>query len=136
MDRVKKLTLREKNKNIEDFRSGDTVNVYVKVKEGEKERIQVYKGIVTKLQGSGVSRSFTVRKISAGVGVERSFPFSSPSVDKVQVVSYGEVRRSKLYYLRGLEGKAAKIDSELATSLGKAALAEAASAAAAETTAK
>lgn len=90
------------------------MNVFVKVKEGEKERVQLFKGTVIKLQGSGVQRSFTVRKISAGVGVERTFPFSSPALDKVELVATGKIRRSKLYYLRGLDGKAAKIESELA----------------------
>jgi len=102
------------NTKIQTFRSGDTVNVFVKVKEGEKERIQTYKGIVTKLQGSGAGRSFTVRKVSAGVGVERTFPFLSSILDKVELVSSGKTRRSKLYYLRDLDGKAAKIESELA----------------------
>jgi large subunit ribosomal protein L19 len=112
---VRRVTQRAANKNINTFKSGDTVNVYVKVKEGEKERVQVYKGIVTKIQGNGVAKSFTVRKISAGVGVERTFPFVSPSVDRVETVAHGKVRRSKLYFLRGLEGKAAKITSEIAT---------------------
>jgi large subunit ribosomal protein L19 len=102
------------NTKIQTFRSGDTVNVFVKVKEGEKERVQTYKGIVTKLQGSGAGRSFTVRKVSAGVGVERTFPFLSSILDKVELVSSGKTRRSKLYYLRNLDGKAAKIESELA----------------------
>jgi large subunit ribosomal protein L19 len=103
------------NANIAKFRSGDTVNVFVKVREGEKERVQLYKGVVTKIQGAGNSKSFTVRKISAGVGVERTFPFASSVVDKVELVSHGEVRRSRLFYLRKRKGKAAKIDSELAT---------------------
>lgn len=102
-------------KSFPDFRAGDTVEVHVKVKEGEKERVQLYRGIVLRLQGKGISRSFTVRKISDGVGVERTFPFTSPSVDKVELISNGQVRRSKLYYLRRLEGKAAKVKSELAT---------------------
>ena len=114
-DIVRRVTKKAANQNISKFNPGDTVNVYVKVKEGEKERTQLYKGIVTKIQGSGSSRSFTVRKISAGVGVERTFPFASPSVEKVELVNIGKVRRAKLYYLRGLEGKAAKINSELAT---------------------
>lgn len=112
---LRRVSMRPVNKNIQTFSSGDTVNVYVKVKEGEKERVQVYKGLVIRLQGSGAMRSFTVRKISAGVGVERTFPFSSPALDRVELVSIGQVRRSKLYYLRDLDGKAAKIDSELAT---------------------
>ncbi len=112
---VRRVSVKPANKNIQAFGSGDTVNVYVKVKEGEKERVQLYKGIVTKIQGSGAAKSFTVRKISAGVGVERTFPFSSPALDKVELVNVGKVRRSKLYFLRSLEGKAAKIESELVT---------------------
>lgn len=111
---VRKVTMKPTRKEIPNFRAGDTLNVFVKVREGEKERVQLYKGIVTKIQGSGVAKSFTVRKISAGVGVERTFPFLSPAVDRVEVVNLGKVRRAKLYYLRGLEGKAAKVESELA----------------------
>ncbi len=110
---VRRVTLREVNKSIPTFHPGDTVGVYVKVKEGEKERVQLYKGVVTKIQGSGTAKSFTVRKISAGVGVERTFPFRSPILDKVEVVTTGKIRRAKLYYLRDLDGKAAKIESEL-----------------------
>jgi large subunit ribosomal protein L19 len=110
---VRRVTAQKKNPQVAEFRAGDTVNVFVKVKEGEKERVQVYKGIVTKLQGAGAARSFTVRKISAGVGVERTFPFTSPAIEKVELLNIGQVRRAKLYYLRGLEGKAAKIESEL-----------------------
>lgn len=102
-------------KSFPNFRAGDTVEVHVKVKEGEKERVQLYRGIVIRLQGKGVARSFTVRKISDGVGVERTFPFVSPSVEKIELISNGQVRRSKLYYLRRLEGKAAKVKSELAS---------------------
>lgn len=116
---VRRVSVKAANKNIQTFNSGDTVNVFVKVKEGEKERVQLYKGIVTKIQGSGAAKSFTVRKISAGVGVERTFPFSSPALDKVELVNVGKVRRSKLYFLRSLEGKAAKIESELATTAKK-----------------
>jgi large subunit ribosomal protein L19 len=112
---VRRVSVKAANKNIQAFSSGDTVNVFVKVKEGEKERVQLYKGIVTKIQGSGAQKTFTVRKISAGVGVERTFPFASPALDKVELVNIGKVRRSKLYYLRALEGKAAKIESELVT---------------------
>ncbi|WP_374033170.1 50S ribosomal protein L19 [Bdellovibrio bacteriovorus] len=113
---VRRVSVKAANKNIQSFNSGDTVNVFVKVKEGEKERVQLYKGIVTKIQGSGAAKSFTVRKMSAGVGVERTFPFASPALDKVEIVNMGKVRRSKLYYLRDLKGKAAKIESELVTS--------------------
>jgi large subunit ribosomal protein L19 len=114
-DIVRDVTLKtiEKNKNIADFKSGDTVGVYVKVREGDKERIQLYKGVVLKVQGSGIGRAFTVRKISAGVGVERTFPFSSPIVDRVELISRGKVRRSRLYFLRALKGKAARLTSEL-----------------------
>lgn len=121
---VRRVTQRAANKNINAFKSGDTVNVYVKVKEGEKERVQLYKGVVTKIQGNGVAKSFTVRKISAGVGVERTFPFVSPALDRVEIVSHGKVRRSKLYFLRDLDGKAAKITSELASAKDQAAAAE------------
>lgn len=125
---IRRLTVKPISQSIQAFRAGDTVNVYVKVKEGEKERVQLFKGTVTKIQGSGAMKAFTVRKISAGVGVERTFPFISPSVDRVELVSTGKVRRAKLYYLRDLDGKAAKIKSELAHQPGdqeKAATAEA-----------
>jgi large subunit ribosomal protein L19 len=115
LDLIRKVTLKRHNrKPLVEFNPGDTVEVSVRVKEGEKERIQIYKGVVIKFQGAGISRSFTVRKISDGVGVERTFPFASPSVEKVDVVSRGKVRRGKLYYLRNLEGKAARINSEWA----------------------
>ncbi len=115
MDLVRKVTLgRAKKHEIPAFSAGDTVAVSVRVKEGEKERIQVFKGVVLKLQGSGMSRSFTVRKISSGVGVERTFPFQSPALDKVEVLSYGKVRQGRIYYVRDLKGKAANIQSELA----------------------
>lgn len=113
-DLIRRVTYKKTSKSIASFRSGDTVTVYVKVKEGEKERVQLYKGLVIKIQGKGATKVFTVRKISAGIGVERTFPFNSPSVDKVELVATGQVRRSKLYYLRGLDGKAARIKSELA----------------------
>jgi large subunit ribosomal protein L19 len=112
---IRRVTAAKKNTQIPAFRAGDTVNVSVKVKEGDKERLQSYKGIVTKVQGAGPGRSFTVRKISAGVGVERTFPFASPVVEKVELLTKGQVRRAKLYFLRALEGKAAKIESEMAT---------------------
>jgi large subunit ribosomal protein L19 len=97
------------------------VDVYVKVREGEKERVQVYTGTVIKIQGSGTSRTFTVRKISDGVGVERCFPFAGPAVERVDVVSHGHVKRAKLYYLRNLSGKKARIEFDLATGEGSAA---------------
>lgn len=107
------MKLSKKPKAVAEFSTGDTVGVYVRVREGDKERVQLYKGVVLKIQGKGVSRSFTVRKISAGVGVERTFPYSSPSLDRVELVARGKVRRSKLYFLRGLKGKAARLTSEL-----------------------
>lgn len=116
---VKRVTSKIANTKLAAFSAGDTVNVYVKVIEGEKERVQLYKGIVTKIQGQA-HKTFTVRKISAGVGVERTFPFNSPAIESVEVVSHGKVRRAKLYYLRGLDGKAARVESELAATESKA----------------
>ncbi len=92
-----------------DFSPGDTVRVHVKIREGEKERIQVFEGVVIARKHGGVRETFTVRKISFGVGVERIFPLHSPSIDKIEVVRRGRVRRAKLYYLRKLRGKAARI---------------------------
>lgn len=91
------------------FKPGDTVKVYFKVIEGDNERIQVFEGIVMQRRGSGLSETFTVRKISFGVGVERIFPVNSPRIDKIEVVKKGKVRRAKLYYLKALSGKAARI---------------------------
>jgi len=95
--------------DIPEFRAGDTLKVHVKVVEGTRSRIQVFQGICIRLQGSGVGRTFTVRKVSFGVGVERTFPLHTPIIDKIEVVTRGDVRRAKLYYLRNLRGKAAKI---------------------------
>ena len=95
--------------DIPAFRPGDTVRVHVKVVEGNRSRIQVFQGVVIARAGDGVRETFTVRKISFGVGVERMFPVHSPSIDHIEVVTRGDVRRAKLYYLRGLRGKAAKI---------------------------
>jgi len=95
--------------DIPDFQPGDTVNVHVRVREGNKERIQIFKGDVIGRRGGGLRSTVTVRKISNGVGVERIFPLHSPSVAKLEVVRHGSVRRAKLYYLRGLTGKAARI---------------------------
>lgn len=114
---VRRVTAKsaKRNAKIATFQPGDTVNVYVKVIEGEKERVQLYKGVVTKIQGHAAHQTFTVRKISAGVGVERTFPFNSPAIESVELVAHGKVRRAKLYYLRDLDGKAARIESELAS---------------------
>ena len=103
------LSGQTKRDDVPDFRAGDTIKVHVKVVEGNRSRVQVFQGVVIKLQGSGVGRTFTVRKVSFGVGVERTFPLHTPIIDKIEVVSRGDVRRAKLYYLRGLRGKAAKI---------------------------
>ncbi len=103
----------KKNKKMPDFRAGDSIGVYVKVKEGEKERVQLFAGVVIKMQGRGADKSFTVRKIASGVGVERTFPMLSPSIDRIEVISRGKVRRSRLYFLRGLKGRSARLDSEL-----------------------
>lgn len=106
LDFVDQSSLRD---DIPDFGAGDTVNVHVKVIEGAKERIQVFKGVVLRRQGGGVRETFTVRKESYGVGVERTFPVHSPNIDHIDVVTRGDVRRAKLYYLRELRGKKAKI---------------------------
>lgn len=123
-DLIRKVTLDRNQatskKALPDFSSGDTVGVYVKVKEGEKERIQLFKGVVLKVQGSGSGRSFTVRKISSGVGVERTFPMLSPVIDRVELISRGKVRRSRLFFLRGLKGRSARLDSELVVQEGAA----------------
>lgn len=106
IDHVEKEYLKE---NITPFSPGDTVRVHFKVVEGNRERIQIYEGVVIQRKGSGLKESFTVRRISYGVGVERSFPLHSPKIEKIEVVRKGLVRRSKLYYLRKLRGKAARI---------------------------
>jgi large subunit ribosomal protein L19 len=106
LDSVDAASLRD---DVPDFRPGDTVKVNVKVVEGNRSRIQAFQGVVIARQGSGVRETFTVRKISFGVGVERTFPVHAPTVDSVEVVTRGDVRRAKLYYLRNLRGKKAKI---------------------------
>lgn len=95
--------------DLPDFGAGDTVRVHVRVVEGARERIQVFEGVVLGRSGSGLSESFTVRKISSGIGVERIFPVHSPKIDKIEVVRYGDVRKAKLYYLRGRVGRRARI---------------------------
>lgn len=109
MDIIREITKSQLKNDVPAFRPGDTVKVHVKVREGQRERIQVFEGIVIKRHGGGVSETFTVRKISYGVGVERTFPLNSPNIDKIEVVRHGKVRRAKLYYLRKLTGKAARI---------------------------
>ena len=95
--------------DVPDFRPGDTLNVHVRVVEGSRSRIQVFKGVVIRRQGGGVRETFTVRKVSFGVGVERTFPLHTPVIEKIEVATRGDVRRAKLYYLRNLRGKAARI---------------------------
>jgi len=98
--------------DLPDFRVGDTIRVHVKIVEGEKERIQPFEGVVIRRKKGGIRSTFTVRKISYGIGVERVFPLHSPRLDRIDVISRGKVRRAKLFYLRGLKGKAARIRSE------------------------
>ena len=100
---------REQLRETPDFRPGDTVQVHVKVVEGSRERIQVFEGVVIKIKGGGIRETFTVRRVAYGVGVERTFPLHSPRIDKIVVKRQGKVRRAKLYYLRNLTGKAARI---------------------------
>jgi large subunit ribosomal protein L19 len=95
--------------DVPDFRPGDTLKVHVRVVEGNRERVQIFQGIVIRRQGGGVRETFTVRKVSFGVGVERTFPVHTPIISKIEIVTRGDVRRAKLYYLRNLRGKAAKI---------------------------
>lgn len=109
MSIVQEITKQQLRTDLPSFRPGDTLKVHVKVIEGSRERIQLFEGVVIKRRGGGISETFTVRKISYGVGVERTFPLHSPKIDKIQVVRRGKVRRAKLYYLRNLRGKAARI---------------------------
>jgi len=106
---IEELTQEQLRSDIPAFRPGDTVRVHAKVVEGTRERIQIFEGVVIARKGAGISETYTVRKISNGIGVERTFPIHTPRVDKIEVVRYGKVRRAKLYYLRALQGKAARI---------------------------
>ena len=109
MDKLKLVEQSLINEDIPHFTAGDTVNVHYRVREGEKERIQQYEGTVLSERGSGPNKTFTVRKVTAGVGIERVFPLNSPFIAKIEVKRKGKVRRSKLFYLRSLQGKAARI---------------------------
>lgn len=109
MDIMREIVKEQLKSDITPFSVGDTVKVFVKVVEGNRERIQVFEGIVISRQNSGINETFTVRKIAYGVGVERCFPVHSPRIDHIEVVKYGRVRRAKLYYLRDRVGKAAKV---------------------------
>ena len=106
---IKKIEDAQLKSNVDDFRVGDTVRVHGKIKEGHRERIQIFEGVVLKGQGGGARETFTVRKSSNGVGVEKTWPMHSPFVSKVEVVRYGKVRRAKLFYLRQRSGKSAKL---------------------------
>ncbi|HSM74419.1 MAG TPA: 50S ribosomal protein L19 [Desulfobacterales bacterium] len=109
MEPIKQLEREMIRLDLPAFAPGDTVKVHVKIKEGEKERIQVFQGVVISKRKGGINATFTVRKVSYGIGVERVFPLHSPIIDKVEVVTLGRVRRAKIYYLRNLRGKAARI---------------------------
>ncbi len=109
MEKLQQLEKEMMRLDVPEFSPGDTVNVHVKIKEGEKERVQVFQGVVIGRKNGTVNATFTVRKVSYGIGVERIFPLHSPIIDKVEVVSRGRVRRAKIYYLRKLRGKAARI---------------------------
>lgn len=112
MNPIEAIEREQLQSNIPDFKPGDSVRVHVKVSEGEKERIQVFAGIVIRKSGGGIRSTFTVRKVSYGVGVERTFPVHSPRIDRIEVTTRGQVRRAKLYYLRTRSGKAARISAE------------------------
>ena len=115
MDIIREIEQEQFKENLPKFNSGDTVKVHVKVIEGARERIQVFEGVVISRKGSGIKENFTVRRVAYGVGVERTFPLHSPRVEKIEVVRYGRVRRAKLYYLRNLTGKAARIKEKRRT---------------------
>lgn len=114
---IKLLEAKEPRPKLPSFRPGDTVKVHVKIKEGDKYRVQVFEGVVIRMRGTGASATFTVRKLSFGYGVERIFPIYSPVIDKIEVVRHGKVRRAKLYFLRERRGKAARLkETRLVTS--------------------
>lgn len=106
---IDQVTSGQRRDDIPDFRAGDTIKVHVNIVEGSRSRVQIFQGVCIRIHGSGIGRTFTVRKVSFGVGVERTFPLHSPVLEKVEIDSRGDVRRAKLYYLRNLRGKAAKI---------------------------
>jgi large subunit ribosomal protein L19 len=109
MDIITNLEREQMRLDLPDFRAGDTIRVHSKIKEGDKERIQVFQGVVIRKRRGGLGATFTVRKVSYGVGVERIFPLHSPNIEKIDVLSRGKVRRARLYYMRKLKGKAARI---------------------------
>lgn len=109
MDALRMLAREQMRVDVPHFRAGDMIKVHVRIKEGDKERVQVFQGHVLRRRGAGLGSTFTVRKVSYGIGVERIFPLHSPIIDKIELVSLGRVRRSRIYYLRALRGKAARI---------------------------
>ncbi len=109
MNQIEAIEQRNMRMDIPPFKAGDTLKVHVKIREGEKQRIQVFQGFVLRRQGESSRETFTVRKVSGGIGVERTFPLHSPMIDKIELVNRGRVRRAKLYYMRKLRGKAARI---------------------------
>ena len=113
MDAIKNLVASNLKESVPEIEIGSTVKVHVKIREGERERIQIFEGLVIARRGGGVSETYTVRKISSGVGVERTFPVNSPVIAKIEVVRKGKVRRGKLYYLRSRVGKAAKVKEQI-----------------------
>jgi large subunit ribosomal protein L19 len=119
MHRLDDLNQASMRGDIPDFRAGDTLKVHVRVIEGNRSRVQVFQGVVIRRHGGGIGETFTVRKVSFGVGVERTFPVHTPIIEKIEVVTRGDVRRAKLYYLRDLRGKAAKIKEKRVTPAAK-----------------
>ncbi len=113
MDLIKELTKDQIRTDLPELEVGSTVKVHVKVKEGNRERIQIFEGTIIKIQHGGIQKTFTVRRLSYGIGVERTFPVNSPKIAKIEVVRKGKVRRAKLYYLRDRVGKAAKVKEKL-----------------------
>ncbi len=112
MDAMSSFTQKQLKDDIPEFKAGDNIAVHYKIVEGDKERIQVFKGLVIKRNGKNINSTITVRKISGGIGVERVFPLHSPKISKIEVIRKGKVRRSKLYYIRKLKGKAARIEEQ------------------------
>lgn len=115
MGKLEAVGVAQLREDIPEFHSGDTIAVHVKVREGDKERIQIFQGVVIQMKGAGINKTFTVRKISNGIGVERIFPLHSPNIARIERVREGKVRRAKLYYLRNLTGKAARIEEKHTT---------------------
>jgi large subunit ribosomal protein L19 len=112
MEKIRQLEKEQLRLDFPDFSPGDTVKVHVRIREGEKERVQVFQGVVISKRRGTTNATFTVRKVSYGIGVERVFPINSPSIDRIEVLTHGRVRRSKIYYLRDLRGKAARLKED------------------------